>query len=230
MKRHGSRRRCRAAAMPKRGCPFADAAPLQLKVRVGPRELSRGVCAERYSREIFVRGGLLPARAPASRSADAPPRGPECERRWAGLRAGARVEARGLSRGSGRTGRRAGLGGRAQFRGGQQKTRQLLFRGARACSRHAWEEDCAAAGLPESPPPSRAGAPQVLRGQLLIGPDGRLTRSRTETGLTGASLLAGLAGAAAGAYSSCMRAADGKAACGPCSCGAAACALCALAG
>ena len=41
------------AAMPKRGCTFADAAPLQLKVRVGQRELSRGVCAERYSREIF---------------------------------------------------------------------------------------------------------------------------------------------------------------------------------
>ena len=43
----------RAAAMPKRGCPFADAAPLQLKVRVGQRELSRGVCAERLTREIF---------------------------------------------------------------------------------------------------------------------------------------------------------------------------------
>ncbi|XP_027632206.1 apoptosis regulatory protein Siva [Tupaia chinensis] len=41
--------------MPKRGCPFADAAPLQLKVNVGPKELSRGVCAERYSQEIFER-------------------------------------------------------------------------------------------------------------------------------------------------------------------------------
>lgn len=39
--------------MPKRGCPFADAAPLQLKVRVGQREVSRGVCAERYSQEVF---------------------------------------------------------------------------------------------------------------------------------------------------------------------------------
>ncbi|XP_044774107.1 apoptosis regulatory protein Siva isoform X2 [Neomonachus schauinslandi] len=39
--------------MPKRGCPFADAGPLQLKVRVGQRELSRGVCAEQHSREIF---------------------------------------------------------------------------------------------------------------------------------------------------------------------------------
>lgn len=43
----------RAAAMPKRGCPLGDAAPLQLKVRVGWRELGRGVCSERYSREIF---------------------------------------------------------------------------------------------------------------------------------------------------------------------------------
>ncbi|KAK2104877.1 Apoptosis regulatory protein Siva [Saguinus oedipus] len=42
--------------MPKRGCPFADAAPLQLKVRVGQRELSRGVCAERYSQEVFASG------------------------------------------------------------------------------------------------------------------------------------------------------------------------------
>ena len=39
--------------MPKRGSPFGDAAPLQLKVRVGWKELGRGVCAERYSREIF---------------------------------------------------------------------------------------------------------------------------------------------------------------------------------
>ncbi|XP_004376814.1 apoptosis regulatory protein Siva [Trichechus manatus latirostris] len=41
--------------MPKRGCPFGDAAPLQLKVRVGPKELSRGVCGERHSREVFER-------------------------------------------------------------------------------------------------------------------------------------------------------------------------------
>lgn len=39
--------------MPKRGCPFGDASPLQLKVHVGPRELSRGVFAERCSREVF---------------------------------------------------------------------------------------------------------------------------------------------------------------------------------
>lgn len=56
--------------MPKRGCPFADAAPLQLKVRVGQRELSRGVCAERLTREIFGEcgeaglGGGSPPTAP----------------------------------------------------------------------------------------------------------------------------------------------------------------------
>ncbi|XP_030740866.1 apoptosis regulatory protein Siva isoform X1 [Echinops telfairi] len=41
--------------MPKRGCPFGVAAPLQLKVRVGLKELSRGVCGERHSREVFER-------------------------------------------------------------------------------------------------------------------------------------------------------------------------------
>lgn len=44
--------------MPKRSCPFADAAPLQLKVHVGPKELSQGVFAERYSREVFGECGL----------------------------------------------------------------------------------------------------------------------------------------------------------------------------
>nr|XP_004665703.1 apoptosis regulatory protein Siva [Jaculus jaculus] len=39
--------------MPKRGLPFADVAPLQLKVRVGQKELSRGVFGERYAREVF---------------------------------------------------------------------------------------------------------------------------------------------------------------------------------
>lgn len=41
------------AAMPKRSCPFGEAAPLQLKTRVGLRELSRGVRAEELRREIF---------------------------------------------------------------------------------------------------------------------------------------------------------------------------------
>ncbi|KAH0620315.1 hypothetical protein JD844_020569 [Phrynosoma platyrhinos] len=39
--------------MPKRSCPFGDAAPLQLKTRVRLRELSQGVLGEQYRREIF---------------------------------------------------------------------------------------------------------------------------------------------------------------------------------
>ncbi|XP_062947692.1 apoptosis regulatory protein Siva isoform X3 [Cynocephalus volans] len=155
--------------MPKRGCPFADAAPLQLKVRVGPKELSRGACAERYSREIF------------------------------------------------------------------EKTKQLLFRGAQAYMDHTWDEGCAIVHLPESPKPGPTGAPRVARGQMLIGPDGRLTR-----GLVQAS-EGDLSGAASIACSSCVRAVDGKAVCGQCEralcrrcvhtcwgCGAVACALCSL--
>ncbi|XP_053924123.1 apoptosis regulatory protein Siva [Cuculus canorus] len=41
--------------MPKRSCPFGDAAPLQLKTRVGLRELSRGVRGEEIRREVFER-------------------------------------------------------------------------------------------------------------------------------------------------------------------------------
>ncbi|KAM6274630.1 apoptosis regulatory protein Siva [Porphyrio hochstetteri] len=41
--------------MPKRSCPFGDGAPLQLKTRVGLRELSRGVQGEEYCREVFER-------------------------------------------------------------------------------------------------------------------------------------------------------------------------------
>ncbi|XP_032695559.1 apoptosis regulatory protein Siva isoform X2 [Lontra canadensis] len=100
--------------MPKRGCPFADAAPLQLKVRVGQRELSRGVCAEQHSREIF------------------------------------------------------------------EKTKQLLFRGAQAHMDHVWEESCAIVDLPESPKPGPTEALRAARGQMLIGPDGRLTRSQAQ--------------------------------------------------
>ncbi|XP_006042752.2 apoptosis regulatory protein Siva [Bubalus bubalis] len=155
--------------MPKRGCPFADAAPLQLKVRVGQRELSRGVCAERLTREIF------------------------------------------------------------------EKTMQLLFRGAQACMDPAWEEGCAIVHTPESPRPGPTEAPRAARGQMLIRPDGRLTRSQAQAS------EADPAGAASRACSSCVRAVDGNAACGQCeralcarcvrtccSCGAVACALCAL--
>ncbi|KAF6317875.1 hypothetical protein mRhiFer1_015322 [Rhinolophus ferrumequinum] len=39
--------------MPKRGCPFGDSAPIQLKVRVGWKELGGGKATEPYSQEIF---------------------------------------------------------------------------------------------------------------------------------------------------------------------------------
>ncbi|KAM4830596.1 apoptosis regulatory protein Siva [Urocitellus parryii] len=155
--------------MPKRGCPFADAAPLQLKVRVGRKELSHGVCAERYSREIF------------------------------------------------------------------EKTKQLLFHGAQACRNYVWGEGCALVHLPESPKPGPTGVPRAVRGQMLIGPDGRLIRSRAQ------APEADLSGATAIACSSCVRAADGKVVCSQCEralcgqcvrtcwgCGAVACALCGL--
>lgn len=57
-----------------------------------------------------------------------------------------------------------------------EKTRQLLFRGARACADPAWEDGCAVVDLPESPKPGPTEAPRATRGQMLIGPDGRLTR------------------------------------------------------
>ncbi|NXU55776.1 SIVA protein, partial [Turnix velox] len=41
--------------MPKRSCPFGEVAPVQLKTRVGLRELSRGVRGEEYRRQIFER-------------------------------------------------------------------------------------------------------------------------------------------------------------------------------
>lgn len=116
-----------------------------------------------------------------------------------------------------------------------EKTTQLLFRGAQAYMDHAWEEGCATVDLPESPKPGPTEAPRASRGQMLIGPDGRLTRSRAQAS------EAEPAGAASGACSSCVRAADGKAACGQCeralcgrcvhtccSCGALACPLCAV--
>ncbi|XP_004480889.1 apoptosis regulatory protein Siva [Dasypus novemcinctus] len=159
--------------MPKRGCPFADAAPLQLKVRVGPKELSRGVGAERYSREIF------------------------------------------------------------------EKTRRLLFRGAQACMDHTWEdsapERCAVVHQPESPQPGPVGIPGAIRGQLLIGRDGRLVRGSVQACEADPSV------AVSRACSSCIRSMDGKAACSQCErplcghclrtcwgCGAGACSSCAV--
>ncbi|XP_030786405.1 apoptosis regulatory protein Siva isoform X2 [Rhinopithecus roxellana] len=157
------------AAMPKRGCPFADAAPLQLKVRVGQREVSRGVCAERYSQEVF------------------------------------------------------------------EKTKRLLFLGAQAYLDHVWDEGCAVVHLPESPKPGPTGAPRAARGQMLIGPDGRLIRS------LGQASEADPSGIVSIACSSCVRAVDGKAVCSQCEralcgrcvrtcwgCGSVACTLCGL--
>ncbi|XP_025248871.1 apoptosis regulatory protein Siva isoform X1 [Theropithecus gelada] len=155
--------------MPKRGCPFADAAPLQLKVRVGQREVSRGVCAERYSQEVF------------------------------------------------------------------EKTKRLLFLGAQAYLDHVWDEGCAVVHLPESPKPGPTGAPRAARGQMLIGPDGRLIRS------LGQASEADPSGIVSIACSSCVRAVDGKAVCSQCEralcgrcvrtcwgCGSVACTLCGL--
>ncbi|XP_006902753.1 PREDICTED: apoptosis regulatory protein Siva [Elephantulus edwardii] len=162
--------------MPKRGCPFGDAAPLQLKVHVGPKELSRGVSGERQAREVF------------------------------------------------------------------ERTRQLLYQGAQACMDHMWDEgsaeSCPLVHLPESPKPSPMGVPVATRGQMLIGPGGRLLRSRAQTGESGADLSE----VASRACSSCVRSVDGKTACSQCErplcgwclrtcwgCGAVACALCSTA-
>ncbi|NXC25421.1 SIVA protein, partial [Campylorhamphus procurvoides] len=68
--------------MPKRSCPFGEAAPLQLKTRVGLRELSRGVRGEELRREVFERTRRLLFRGaqacmegagPAARPADPHP-------------------------------------------------------------------------------------------------------------------------------------------------------------
>ncbi|XP_014391205.1 PREDICTED: apoptosis regulatory protein Siva [Myotis brandtii] len=69
-----------------------------------------------------------------------------------------------------------GLDGSSEGSVSPERTRQLLFRGAKACVDHAWEEGCAVVDLPESPKPGPMEAPRATRGQMLIGPDGRLTR------------------------------------------------------
>lgn len=116
-----------------------------------------------------------------------------------------------------------------------EKTKQLLFRGAQAYMDHAWEESCAVVELPESPRPGPTEALRAARGQMLIGPDGRLTRSPAQ------AAEAELSGTVTRACSSCVRALDGTAVCGQCEralcghcvraccrCGAVACSLCAL--
>ena len=66
-----------------------------------------------------------------------------------------------------------------------EKTKQLLFRGAQAYMDHLWEEGCAIVDLPESPKPGPTEALGTPRGQMLIGPDGRLTRSRAQASEAG---------------------------------------------
>uniref|UniRef100_A0A8C6HLX9 Apoptosis regulatory protein Siva n=1 Tax=Mus spicilegus TaxID=10103 RepID=A0A8C6HLX9_MUSSI len=144
--------------MPKRSCPFADAAPLQLKGHVGLKELSHSVFAERYSREVF------------------------------------------------------------------ERTKQLLFQGI-----------CSVNHLRESLKSGVVGAPQTARGQMLIGPDGRLIRCQAQASEGGLPRTAPIA------CSSCIRSVDGKAVCSQCElalcgqcvytcwgCGALACVLCGL--
>ncbi|XP_061854640.1 apoptosis regulatory protein Siva isoform X2 [Colius striatus] len=62
--------------MPKRSWPFAEAAPRQLKTRVGLRELSRGVRGEEYRREVFERTRRLLFRGAQAYMEGACPAGP----------------------------------------------------------------------------------------------------------------------------------------------------------
>ncbi|XP_074676997.1 apoptosis regulatory protein Siva isoform X1 [Strix aluco] len=62
--------------MPKRSCPFGEAAPLQLKTRVGLRELSRGVRGEEYRREVCERTRRLLFRGAQAYMGGAWPAGP----------------------------------------------------------------------------------------------------------------------------------------------------------
>ncbi|CAO2587521.1 Apoptosis regulatory protein Siva [Lemmus lemmus] len=107
---------------------------------------------------------------------------------------------------------------------------------AQAYRDHIWDEGCSIIHLPESLKPGLVGAPQATKGQMLIGPDGRLTRCQAQAS------GAGLPGTAPIACSSCVRSVDGKAVCSQCDgalcgqciytcwgCGALACMLCGLA-
>uniref|UniRef100_A0A8C2SUN6 SIVA1 apoptosis inducing factor n=1 Tax=Coturnix japonica TaxID=93934 RepID=A0A8C2SUN6_COTJA len=67
--------------MPKRSCPFGDAAPLQLKTRVGLKELSRGVRGDEYRREIYERTRRLLFRAAQSCTEPAWPAAPRAASR-----------------------------------------------------------------------------------------------------------------------------------------------------
>lgn len=117
-----------------------------------------------------------------------------------------------------------------------ERTKQLLFQGARAYRDHISSEDCSVNHLQESLKSGVVGAPQPARGQMLIGPDGRLTRCQAQASEGGLPRTAPIA------CSSCMRSVDGKAVCSQCEralcgqcvytcwgCGALACVLCGLA-
>ena len=91
-----------------------------------------------------------------------------------------------------------------------ERTKQLLFQGARAYRDHISSEDCSVNHLQESLKSGVVGAPQPARGQMLIGPDGRLTRCQAQASEGGLPRTAPIA------CSSCMRSVDGKAVCSQC--------------
>lgn len=75
-----------------------------------------------------------------------------------------------------------------------ERTRQLLFQGAQAYRDHMWGKGCSIDRLQESLKPGLVGAPQAARGQMLIGPDGRLTRCQAQASESGEWLPVVLAG------------------------------------
>lgn len=74
-----------------------------------------------------------------------------------------------------------------------ERTKQLLFQGAQAYSDHIWGKGCSVNHLRESLKPGLMGAPPAARGQMLIGPDGRLTRCQAQASEAGEWLPAELA-------------------------------------
>lgn len=66
-----------------------------------------------------------------------------------------------------------------------ERTKQLLFQGAQTYRDHIWSEDCSVNHLRESLKSGVVGAPQPARGQMLIGPDGRLTRCQAQASEAG---------------------------------------------
>lgn len=66
-----------------------------------------------------------------------------------------------------------------------ERTKQLLFQGAQAYRDRILGKGCSIIHLPESLKPGLVEAPQATRGQMLIGPDGRLTRCQTQASEAG---------------------------------------------